>query len=80
MNDLRERLAKCFLLVFPELKAPEVYSASLASVAAWDSLTSIILANVVEEEFGVKLDYEILPELISFDLILDYLKNNHGTS
>jgi hypothetical protein len=77
MNDLRERLAQCFLLVFPELKMSEVYGASLASVAAWDSLTSIILANVIEEEFRVKLDYEILPELISFDLILDYLKNDH---
>jgi hypothetical protein len=77
MNDLHERLAQCFLLVFPELKAPEVYGANLASVAAWDSLTSIILANVIEEEFRVKLDYEILPELISFDLILDHLKNDY---
>jgi hypothetical protein len=76
MNDFRERLAQCFLLAFPELKAPEVYGASLASVAAWDSLTSIILANVIEEEFQVKLDYEILPELISFDLVLDHLKND----
>jgi hypothetical protein len=43
-------------------------------------MAAIILANVIEEEFLVKLDYDILPELVSFDLILDYLKNNNGTS
>ncbi len=79
MNDLRQRLAGCFAVVFPDLKEPAVFSASPASVAAWDSATTIILANVVEEEFHVKLDYDILPELASFDLILDHLKNSdHG--
>jgi acyl carrier protein len=75
MNDLRQRLAQSFLLVFPDLKAPEVYSASSSSVAAWDSMAAIILANVIEEEFRVKLDYDVLPQLLSFDLILNYLNN-----
>lgn len=77
MNDLRQRLAQCFLLVFPDIKGPEVYSASSSSVAAWDSAATIILANVIEEEFHVQLDYDILPELVSFDLVLDYLKNDY---
>jgi acyl carrier protein len=77
MNDLRFRLVQCFSLAFPELKAPEVYSASASSVAAWDSMASIILANVIEEEFKVKLDYDVLPELVSFDLILNYLNENN---
>lgn len=95
MNDLRQRLAQCFSLVFPDLKVPALYSASSSSVAAWDSLAAIILANVIEEEFQVKLDYDVLPELVSFDLIMnylesddlnndhpksDYLKNNNGIS
>jgi acyl carrier protein len=85
MNDLRQRLAQCFSVVFPDLKMPEVYSASSSSVAAWDSMAAIILANVIEEEFRVKLDYDVLPELVSFDLMENYLesghlKNNHGIS
>lgn len=79
MNDLRQRLAQCFSVVFPDLQGEEVYRASPASVAAWDSAATIILANVVEEEFQVKLDYDTLPELTSFDLILDHLiQHNHG--
>lgn len=77
MSDLRERLVRCFSLVFPDLKVPEVYSASSSSVPAWDSTTVIILANVIEEEFHVQLDYDVLPELVSFDLILDYLTLAH---
>lgn len=84
MNDLRERLVQCFSLVFPDLKAPAVYSASAASVAGWDSTAAIILANVIEEEFHLKLDYDVVPDLVSFDLILNYLetqqKNNHAIS
>ncbi len=85
MSDHRERLAQCFSLVFPDINVPAVYLASASSVAAWDSMTAIILANVIEEEFHVKLDYDVLPDLVSFDLILDYLdrgdpKNNHGIS
>ena len=80
MNDVRQRLAQCFSLVFPDLKVHEVYSASSSSLAAWDSMAAIILANVIEEEFRVKLDYDVLPELVSFDLILDHLKNSDGIS
>lgn len=80
MNDLRQRLAQCFSLVFPDLKVAQVYSASSSSVAEWDSTAAIILANVIEEEFRVKLDYDVFPELVSFDLILDHLKNDNGIS
>jgi hypothetical protein len=81
MNDLRQRLVQCFSVVFPDLRAPSVYSASPASVSAWDSAATIILANVIEEEFQIKVDYDVLPELTSFDLILDYLQSNgHGKS
>lgn len=80
MNDLRQRLVQCFSVVFPDLKTPDVYSASPAAVAAWDSVATIILSNVIEEEFQVKLDYDDLPELGSFDLILDYLKSKNGNT
>lgn len=80
MSGTRERLAQCFSTVFHGLREPEVYSASVASVAAWDSTAAIILANVIEEEFKIPVDYEVLPELISFDLILDYVTSRSNGS
>ena len=73
MSVIRQRLTQCFVLAFPGLAESEVGSASVATVAAWDSTASIVLANVIEEEFHIPIDYEVLPELTSFDLILNYL-------
>ena len=74
MSDIRQRLAQCFTTAFPGLREPAVYSASVDSVAAWDSTAAIVLASLIEEEFHIAIDYEVLPELTSFDLILDHLK------
>jgi acyl carrier protein len=74
MSDLQERLARCFSLVFPELSREEVPRASQASLAAWDSVASITLLNVVEEEFQIQLDLDVLGDLTSFDLVLDYMQ------
>jgi len=80
MTETSRRLAQCFALVFPGLSEPEVYSASVNSVASWDSTAAIMLANVIEEEFKVQIDYELLPEMVSFELILDYLTSKANGS
>jgi hypothetical protein len=77
MSDIRQRLAQCFSSAFPGLHEPAVYSASVETVPAWDSTAAIVLASVIEEEFHTAIDYEVLPELTSFDLILDYV-TTHG--
>ena len=73
MDDCQARLVKCFQAVFPELSVEEITRASLASVATWDSVRTIVLVTVMEEEFGLEIDANDLQELISFELILDYL-------
>jgi acyl carrier protein len=80
MPDPRARLVKCFSAVFPELSEREIAVASPASVGAWDSLASVTLLSVLEEEFEVEIDPEALEQLVSFDLILDYLKHEQQVS
>lgn len=75
MDDLRPRLTACFAAVFPGLAAGEIPFASPASVGSWDSLATISLITVVEEEFGVQFPPEDLESLGSFELILDYLES-----
>lgn len=76
MSDIRKRLAQCFSAAFPDLDESQVYSASVESVAAWDSTAAIVLASLIDEEFQIVIDYEVLPELTSFDLISNYLHNS----
>jgi acyl carrier protein len=74
MNEKEMRLAACFLAVFPDLPPDDIAKASSASVAAWDSVASVTLFAVVEEEFGISMEVEDLARVDSFHGILSYLE------
>lgn len=80
MIDLRCRLSDCFVLVFPDLKPQEASSASMGSMASWDSVAGVTLLAVVEEEFGVSIPPDEVVQLSSFELILDFLQRNQSES
>lgn len=80
MSDLRERLLACFLAVFPTLPASEIVLASKASVGTWDSLATINLVTVIEEEFGLQVEADDLELLVSFELVLDYVEQRSGSA
>jgi acyl carrier protein len=67
MTDVQTRLAKCFTAVFPHLRPSEVSSATIESVEGWDSLATVTLLTVVEEEFGTTIEPEELEHLRSFE-------------
>jgi acyl carrier protein len=74
MGELENRLVNCFATVFPELDRKEIPPVAIGSLASWDSLAGITLISVVEEEFGVSISPDDMADLISFELILDYLR------
>jgi acyl carrier protein len=74
MDEARSRLMRCFSSVFPELPSGTLANANTTNTAEWDSLASVTLFALVEEEFGTELDVNALGELSSFDSILDYLQ------
>jgi acyl carrier protein len=74
MDDKQERLARCFLAVFPRLNKVDVLQASQSSVLGWDSVATVTLLTTIEEEFGVQVDLEDLDQLTSFESILSYLR------
>jgi acyl carrier protein len=66
MSDQEQHLIRCFASVFPGLTEEEIQNASTDSVGIWDSLSTVTLAAVIQEEFGLEIDPEILPHLDSF--------------
>jgi acyl carrier protein len=74
MDETRDRLIKCFQVVFPDVPAESIPSASTATVAAWDSVASITLINVVEDEFAIEMDLDDLANLDSFERLHSYLQ------
>jgi acyl carrier protein len=78
--ETRRRLADCFSAVFPGLGEAEIAGAAFDTVEAWDSVATINLLTVVEEEFGVRFEPEDLERLTSFTRILEALRERRAAS
>jgi acyl carrier protein len=75
LDEIKDRLLRCFETVFPQV-SPDLFSgASQESLAQWDSIAAITLVNVIEDEFGFPVDLDLLPELNSFNRVLHYVRN-----
>jgi acyl carrier protein len=73
MHNQEQHLIRCFASIFPGLTEEEIPNASIDSVGIWDSLSTVTLAAVIQEEFGLEIDPEILPHMDSFRAFRDYL-------
>lgn len=80
MDEARSRLIRCFSAVFPSLSEEEIPAARLESVEGWDSVASLTLFAVIEEEFQVELDPEQLGGILSFEAILAHLHKRRAIS
>lgn len=74
MDKIEERLVSCFSAVMPELSSEEIPQASALNAANWDSVTTVSLIAVIEEEFGISIEIDDLSHFDSFQGILGYLK------
>jgi acyl carrier protein len=73
MDNLDQRLMRCFTAVFPTLSEDAIRSAVQDSTAEWDSLASLLLARTIEEEFGIETDLAMMDHLTTFDAARAYL-------
>ena len=76
MESLRERLTKCFKLTFPKLEDSEVPFASVATRGDWDSVATLNLITLLEEEFGVEVPLSCAEDL-SFHAIEAHLVSKY---
>ena len=74
MDNLEQRLENLFATVFPDLPPEKIRQASQNSVETWDSVAAITLLNLIEEEFGIQMDFEDIGDLTSFSSVAGYLK------
>jgi acyl carrier protein len=75
MNEISARLSRCFSSVFPQVPTEEIPLAAPNAVENWDSIASITLVSVVEEEFGIMVDPEDIVHFVSFQAVLGYLNS-----
>lgn len=73
MPDTRNRLRACFTAVFPDISSAGIERATTANTADWDSVATVTLVSVVEEEFQATIDLNAVAELTSFAAFENYL-------
>ena len=74
MKDIETRLTNCFQTVFPGLSTADILTASQETLASWDSVATLTLVTVIEEEFLIEMDFDALADLNTFDRIREYLE------
>jgi acyl carrier protein len=74
MDDIEVRLVRCFKAVFPLLSGEQVILASATNLKEWDSVASVTLFSMIEEEYAIEMDIQDLAEMVSFERILAYLR------
>ena len=77
MDSTTARLQKCFAMVFPDLSEEQALQASAAGLTQWDSLATLNLLALIEEEFGVSIDLDEL-EAPSFKTFLEMIGSSTG--
>jgi acyl carrier protein len=65
-DQLTERVRNCFRTVFPDLSDEQIETAVRAETEEWDSLASLELLTVIEEEFGIQLSDDAVEGLDTF--------------
>ena len=73
MDNTETRLVNVFETVFPDLPPEKIETASQDRVENWDSIAAITLVNLIEEEFGIEMDFDQIADLTSFPEILKYV-------
>ena len=68
------RLLNCFSAVFPDAGEDELRSAAMGATESWDSMASVTLVSLVEEEFGVQVAPDDLEHFVSFRQVLGYVE------
>ena len=76
MDEVETKLMSCFSAVLPELTVGEIAQATATTVRSWDSVATVSLIAVIEEEFGIAIDTEALSNFDSFQGILGYLRDS----
>jgi len=79
MDKVAAGLTKCFAAVFPELTSEEILAATPATVKSWDSVATLNLLTVIEQEFGIEIDFTRLLESLSYEQIAAYIRKRLET-
>ena len=76
MTEIENRLMECFTAAFPDIPVDEIRSLQAKDSDLWDSLATVTLAGLVEEEFDMDIGAEQAPHFVSFESLVAFLSQS----
>jgi acyl carrier protein len=67
------RLKRCFRDVFADALPEDVTTAEMGNVATWDSMMTWNLVLLLQEQFGITIGLDQIPNLTSFAAVAAYI-------
>ena len=67
------RLKRCFRDVFRDNLPDDVATAEMSNVATWDSMMTWNLVLLLQEQFGITIGLDQIPNLTSFVAVEGYI-------
>ena len=67
MDHVRDKLAHCFSLTFPQMDPGQYSAATVENTSGWDSVAQVTLLTLIGEEFGIDIDFEEFEGATSFE-------------
>lgn len=67
------RLKRCFRDVFEDKLPEDVTSAQMSNVPTWDSMMTWNLVLLLQEQFGITIGLDQIPNLTSFAAVEAYI-------
>ncbi len=74
MTPTESKLMDCMKTVFPTVSEGQLPDASMENLAQWDSLSTVTIAALIEENFEIEIEPEDLAKLTSVKSIASFLQ------
>jgi len=65
-EKVRRRLTRVFTAILPQVDVANIENATMDNTENWDSLATLSLFTLAEEEFGIKLGLDLIVSTKSF--------------
>lgn len=70
-EEIRERLVRCFTVVFDQIDENQVPLLHADTCELWDSLANVMLMSVIQQEFSIDISLEETKSLNSFKKLME---------
>jgi acyl carrier protein len=70
-EEMRERLVRCFTVVFDQIDENQVPLLQADTCELWDSLANVMLMSVIQQEFSIDISLEETKSLNSFEKLME---------